>query len=589
MLQNPKLEGYLQKRFFTSALQRAKKERFQNLQARALMGLANFKKSYEEKALFLKRASELAGADNQLQKELKERIFKHSPRLNQNPDLGPESWFPIARDFERVRNFKKSRLYYSKIIKKESISYEIKKKSYYRLALTYKLERNRTKYAKAISQMTSWLESLLLKEGKGPNGQIYIKDFFKYQTLLARAYWTLQKSRKSMSLLKKLSAQAPKGNILANILWLKGSIFLEWKKYDQAIIKFQKAFIQADRDDLFQKISWSLSWTFFTKKEYKRAIHYFEKSLEQIKDKNDQLKLRYWLAKSYLKIKDKMKSQEIFNKLSSDSPYSYYGILSKKELNQKILPPLIQPLEKYKDLKLQWLIALEEYELAKDYLKSVIPQKDHSTLLLYLPYFIELKDYANGMMAYFSIPSEKRFELKDKYHQLIYPTPFLNEIQMASKKYSLSKSFIYSIMRQESAFDPQARSWADAFGLLQLLPERAKQLSLKSNFKFKHYTDLFDPEINIKLGSQLLKDLQQEKKNKFVIYVSSYNAGERAVSRWVKSRFKGDYLEFIENIPYNETKKYVKLVLRNYINYRRGLNQESFYFPKKFFTTKLTH
>jgi soluble lytic murein transglycosylase len=165
--------------------------------------------------------------------------------------------------------------------------------------------------------------------------------------------------------------------------------------------------------------------------------------------------------------------------------------------------------------------------------------------------------------------------------------PFLEEVKSASSKFKISSSFIYSIMRQESAFDPEARSWADAFGLLQLLPKLAKGLSKRAGVQVASYTDLYHPETNIKLGARHLKDLQKRKKNKFVLYVSSYNASEKAVSHWMKTRFKGNYIEFIERIPYKETRDYVKLVLRNYFNYKRGLSNIPFSFPENFFISSL--
>ena len=136
-------------------------------------------------------------------------------------------------------------------------------------------------------------------------------------------------------------------------------------------------------------------------------------------------------------------------------------------------------------------------------------------------------------------------------------------------------------MRQESAFNPKARSHADAFGLMQLIPEMAKRAARYANIRFKRHRELYDPETNIMLGSAFLKNLLGKNNNNFLVTVASYNASEKAIKNWVRTRYTGDPLEFIEDIPYSETQGYIKLVLRNLVFYQR-LNSDgkAIYFPE---------
>ena len=123
-------------------------------------------------------------------------------------------------------------------------------------------------------------------------------------------------------------------------------------------------------------------------------------------------------------------------------------------------------------------------------------------------------------------------------------------------------------MRQESAFNPKARSFADAFGLLQLIPEVAQRANKKIEGTYKNADDLFNPQLNIKLGSYYLKQQWELYNNRFILASASYNATDRAIKSWIKTRYDGDTLQFIEDIPYEETRNYVKLVMRNYIFYK---------------------
>src|SRR5208337_3181219 len=138
----------------------------------------------------------------------------------------------------------------------------------------------------------------------------------------------------------------------------------------------------------------------------------------------------------------------------------------------------------------------------------------------------------------------------------------------------LDPYLILSVMRQESSFEPQARSIAGAIGLMQLMPPTAgkcnknakgllKNAGLPSNIR------LTDPRTNILLGSSYLKQLLR-KFNSIPLAIASYNAGEDAVSNWLKNGKYRTIDEFIEDIPYPETKNYVKKVMTAYFEYLRS-------------------
>jgi soluble lytic murein transglycosylase len=85
------------------------------------------------------------------------------------------------------------------------------------------------------------------------------------------------------------------------------------------------------------------------------------------------------------------------------------------------------------------------------------------------------------------------------------------------------------------------------------------------------------------MGTALLKDLREKFNYKFVQSVAAYNASENVIKVWEKERFTGDYFEFIEMIPYEETRNYIKLVFRNYMTYKRITSKEEFIIDKDFF------
>ncbi len=120
-----------------------------------------------------------------------------------------------------------------------------------------------------------------------------------------------------------------------------------------------------------------------------------------------------------------------------------------------------------------------------------------------------------------------------------------------------------SLIRQESAFNPYARSHVGARGLMQLMPQTAKMF--RKDIRAKQ---LATPKTNIKIGIKYLKKLLKEFNNNIIFSLAAYNAGETRVRRWRKDIFlNDDPLAIIETIPYKETRKYVQYIYRNMFFY----------------------
>ena len=85
---------------------------------------------------------------------------------------------------------------------------------------------------------------------------------------------------------------------------------------------------------------------------------------------------------------------------------------------------------------------------------------------------------------------------------------------------------------------------------------------------YKHFDDLYKPQINIALGAAHLRELFDKYNGMMIPTIASYNASESAIRGWLSTRYRGDSIEFIEDIPYEETKTYVRLVLRNFVYYQ---------------------
>jgi soluble lytic murein transglycosylase len=233
---------------------------------------------------------------------------------------------------------------------------------------------------------------------------------------------------------------------------------------------------------------------------------------------------------------------------------------------------------------LDWLIAMDEKVFATKVLKEINSQfKTIAERERAMSLYAQSGWYQGGMIQIYNFPMKMRDELTKKHISVVFPTPYQDIFTKYSEKYKLPKALAYGITRQESAFNPNVRSWADAFGLMQMIPEKATELSKRYNIPYKDFNDLYKPDPNVEMGVALLAELKDMYKGKFAQNVAAYNASTAAIAVWERERFNGDYLEFIEMIPYEETRNYIKLVFRNYMTYKRIMANEEIIIPEDFF------
>lgn len=152
--------------------------------------------------------------------------------------------------------------------------------------------------------------------------------------------------------------------------------------------------------------------------------------------------------------------------------------------------------------------------------------------------------------------------------ELLYPLGFWNVVSAASREQGVDPLWVLSIIRQESMFDPQARSPADARGLMQLLPSTAERVAGLIALQYADQIDLAQPEVNVRLGTAYLRVLIERFAGDPLKAVAAYNGGEEAVDRWQRQFGSLEADEFVESITYRETRDYVKRVAGGYRLYR---------------------
>jgi soluble lytic murein transglycosylase len=164
-------------------------------------------------------------------------------------------------------------------------------------------------------------------------------------------------------------------------------------------------------------------------------------------------------------------------------------------------------------------------------------------------------------------------ELNPRYYGLRFATPYAAEFSAASARFRLDRAWLTAHARAESIFMPDVTSSANARGLLQLLPSTAEAIAVRNAIEWQGAESLYQPEVNIVLGAEALREVIDTYDGKAYLAIGAYNAGPTAVSRWLAARGSLDADFWIETVPFKETREYIPRVLSFSVIYDWRLKQ----------------
>lgn len=353
----------------------------------------------------------------------------------------------------------------------------------------------------------------------------------------------------------------------------------------------------ASKED-FSETNFYLIWPYIINKDYKGMRAMIDKhGMEKNMDKFDS-KMQFWIATSLIKTNDVAKGTNYLHKILESSPYSFYSILSLKEIaslgkgkvnEAEILSKLVsknEPAdfsmdkagselkdslkrlavwnkignERFATLELRYVQSLPKELTFKDadFAKTISAQAQKEFLIMNMIRLLNSqKKFITSFKIFQDSLDQNSLSLNYKLIKFIFPLNYMDIIKKNSE--NIDPLIVISLIRQESAFNPEAKSGVGAKGLMQLMPATAKRFNRK--VRVNH---LGNPEINIAIGTKYFKQLLQRFDGNLIFALASYNAGENRIDRWRKDIFRNDDpLSTIESIPFEETRNYVKLIYRN--------------------------
>ena len=282
---------------------------------------------------------------------------------------------------------------------------------------------------------------------------------------------------------------------------------------------------------------------------------------------------QYWRAQSDKRTGKKTavnlhtlaKNASFYGFLAADQLKLPYSRLLQKEVNWAKFTPKIRQMKSIQ--RATELFSLGMPKLAKKEWFWTLKHLNKQDKLAAAAYALEIKE---PFLAIISVSQTKDWNQTG----LRFPLEYQNEITKAARQQGIPPPWVYGVMRRESAFDSQIVSSADAKGLMQVLPATAKQVARKLGITNHKTSDLLIPEKNARIGSAYLSQMLKRFGGNYVKASASYNAGPHRIPRWLPD-FKISAPQWIESIPFNETRKYVRAVMAYTTIYDHKLNYKN--------------
>jgi soluble lytic murein transglycosylase len=398
--------------------------------------------------------------------------------------------------------------------------------------------------------------------------------------------------------LNDLRQFGPASPWLEQALLSAGNMYLLKRDYDHAIDYFRELQERFPTGAHSSYAHWKAAWLSFRQGRTDEARKGFENQLALYPDSPEIPAAIYWRGRIAEEDKDPAMARAFYQKLSDRFCNYYYAELGRQRL--KALPitaneepphyalldrvPPLSSISKITagdppddNLRVERARLLSNgglADLAVRELQAAASQEGGAWAPPEMArVYQDLGRYDRGIeIMKHSTPNYFAVDIPDlprPYWEALFPKPFWADLRKYSELNGLDPYLVASLIRQESEFNAGAISRANAVGLMQLLPKTGKTVA--KQVKLRGYTapQLYTPSVNLELGTRYFKDMVDKYNGQFEYALAAYNAGSDRVGDWLGQGHYRDPQEFVESIPFTETREYVQAILRNASVYRQ--------------------
>ena len=409
---------------------------------------------------------------------------------------------------------------------------------------------------------------------------------------LSQAYRSANDETNMLAALALVQSRAPASPWTERTLFAVGNYYWVKLDRDKAAAQYEQVADKFPGSDDALNAQWRVAWTAYMDRS-DNAADLIQQFLQAHPDSVYAPDALYWLGRLAQQTKNAPIARAYFMKLQARFPNTYFamhasaplralrrGPVAKLPVLDRI-PPILPAREVLTSLPTAALPFVER-SLALE----TIAFDDSAMLELHAAYdatrvpelqFELARAAANGEhygsaiaamhVVYPSIESRPYAAEPREAWMLAFPLPYAGQIRSAARRTQTDPMVVAGLIHQESAFEKDAHSYANAFGLMQLVPETAERYARQLRLAFSE-DQLLDPAYNLRLGTVYFGELMRSFHSAEAA-LAAYNAGEDRVALWQAGQKYSELPEFVESIPFTQTREYVEIVMRNAAIYRR--------------------
>jgi soluble lytic murein transglycosylase len=397
-----------------------------------------------------------------------------------------------------------------------------------------------------------------------------------------------------LNILGQLRQASPTSPWFEQALLAAGNVELIRRDYDRAIDFYRELEERFPNGSRASYAMWKVSWLSLRQGRFEQAKTGFEKQIGVYPASAEVPQALYWRGRLAEEDGDLAMARAYYQKLSERFLHYYYGELARRrlkdlkaggaEVHYALLDrvPALGPTRipdddpPADDLRVQKAHLLENgalLDFAIRELRAAASEDKGSWLAPEIArmyrdigrYDLAVQVMKREVPNYFAVELPV---LPRSYWEALFPKAYWSDLKRYSESNELDPYLVASLIRQESEFNPNAVSHANAVGLMQLLPKTGKKVAKEEKMKHFNSQQLFSPSINLQLGTKYFRSMVDQFGS--VEYaLAAYNAGADRVQDWLGQGKYRDVQEFVESIPFTETREYVQAIVRNADVYRQ--------------------
>ncbi len=399
-----------------------------------------------------------------------------------------------------------------------------------------------------------------------------------------------------LNYLGQMRQTAPASPWFQSALITAGNLYLLRKDYDHAIDSFREAEQRVPNGPRSAYAQWKAAWLSYRQGRLEEAKKEFTRHVQLYPDSPETAAAVYWRARVAEQQNDMPTARAWYLKLTVRYRNYYYGCLARQRL-VKIgdspaihdaaldrIPPLpappaaaariVAPPEELRVEKSKLLENAGLTDFAVKELQAADGGKNANWATLEIAriygesgqYHRALRFMKSAVPSYFAIDISA---LPRQYWDYLFPRPYWTEVRRFAMENQLDPYLVLALIRQESEFNPGAVSRSNALGLMQLLPVTGRQTARELRMRAFRTENLLVPNTNLQLGTHYFSTMLQHYNGQVEYALAAYNAGPNRVQDWLGGGNYHEIAEFVESIPFTETREYVQSIIRNAQIYRR--------------------